>query len=164
MIWWLLLLSGVGAAQQQHSCAPCHTEQLADFKTHRHSSKAGMDCGACHGPSEKHRKSNGESAPDRVAAPDEVARLCGNCHLNEKTQYEQTRHSAALIARTAKAPNCNTCHGHHAQKEWAATEAGCKTCHTSTPSLCKEKPLAGLPTKVSCMNCHGRHTLVVAGR
>ena len=39
---------------------------------------------------------------------DPHAKLCGNCHLAEKQQYESSPHAGA---KKAKTPNCNTCHG-----------------------------------------------------
>lgn len=163
---WLLLLPALGSFRSaaQQDCAPCHNEQIADFSKHRHNSRAGLQCGVCHGPSEKHRKSNGEAPPERVAAPDEVAGMCGNCHQLEKNQYVQSKHHAAVVQRTAKSANCSTCHGHHDMKEWTATQAGCARCHTTTPAACKQPPLSAGAAKVTCMNCHARHTLAVASR
>ena len=163
MIWWLLMLAGTAQGQTPHACSPCHTEQIADFGSHKHASKAGLECGVCHGPSDKHRKSNGEASPDRVAAPDEVAAMCGNCHAQEKSQYMQSKHQVAMVRRTVKSANCSTCHGHHAMKEWTVTQAGCAKCHATTPAACKGKPAGSAVAKVSCMNCHARHTLAVTG-
>lgn len=164
MIWVLLLVLAALPLGAQQDCAPCHNEQIKDFGQHKHNTKAGLQCGVCHGPSDKHRKSNGEAPPDRVAAPDEVAGMCGNCHLLEKNQYVESKHHHAVVQRTAKSANCSTCHGHHDMKEWTATQAGCARCHTATPAACKEKPVGVAVAKVTCMNCHARHTLAVSSR
>ena len=150
-------------AQEPHSCAACHATTVADFKTHRHAS-ANLDCGVCHGPSDKHLTSVGNVPPDQVASPSEVSKLCGNCHLAEKQQYETSPHG--LVYRNAKkvrTANCNTCHGHHALRPWAALVETCQRCHTALPASCKEKPLS-VNARVSCMGCHSRHTLAVSGR
>lgn len=160
---WLLAAAGLlGQEPQQQSCAPCHNEQIADFQSHKHSQK-GLQCSVCHGTSQKHRESTGNVPPDRVAAPDEVAALCGTCHQQEKTEFLQSKHQAAMVSRKARSANCNTCHGHHALRAWKATEAGCNRCHTELPAACK-RPAATSSAKVSCMNCHARHTLVTAAR
>jgi hypothetical protein len=159
-----LLLAAIGAwAQEPHPCAACHAESLADFKTHKHAS-SGIDCGVCHGPSEKHRTSVGNIPPDRVAAPADVSKLCGNCHLAEKQQYESSAHGRVYTdGKQVKTANCNTCHGHHALRPWAAQAANCQRCHATLPASCKATPTS-VNARVACMSCHARHTLAVSGR
>lgn len=161
----LLLFAALSAAwaQEPHRCAACHAESVADFKTHKHAA-SNMDCGICHGPSEKHRTSVGNVPPDQVAAPSEVSKLCGNCHLAEKQQYESSAHGRVYTSgKKVRTANCNTCHGHHALRPWAAQVENCQRCHTTLPASCKEKPTS-VNARVSCMSCHARHTLTVAGR
>jgi hypothetical protein len=161
----LLLLASLSALAQEpaHRCAACHSEAVADFKTHRHAA-SGLDCGICHGPSEKHRTSVGNVPPDQVAAPSEVAALCGNCHLAEKQQYEASAHGRVYTSgKKVRTANCNTCHGHHAMRPWAAQVASCQRCHSELPASCKQTPVAP-NARVSCMGCHARHTLQVSGR
>jgi hypothetical protein len=155
----LLLLAALTAFAQEHRCAACHQDAVTDFQSHKHA-KSNMDCGICHGPSEKHRTSVGNVPPDRVAAPDEIAKLCGNCHLAEKQQYESSPHNGHKKVKTA---NCNTCHGHHALRPWAAQVENCQRCHTALPASCKAKPIS-VNTRVACMSCHARHTLAVSSR
>ncbi len=151
------------AAQEPHRCAACHAETVTDFQSHRHA-KSGLDCGICHGASEKHRTSVGNVPPDNVAAPSEVSKLCGNCHLAEKQQYEASAHGRVYASgKKVKTANCNTCHGQHALKPWASQVANCQRCHETLPTSCKATPTS-VNTRVACMSCHARHTLAVSGR
>jgi hypothetical protein len=157
----VLLLAGLFAAAAQEKCAPCHDEQIADFKTHKHVTVGKFECGICPGPSDKHRASTGVVPPDRVAAGPQTPDLCGNCHLREKQQFTTSLHGALLRAANPdkKAPSCTSCHGHHAPVAWKAIEAGCAKCHTKLSEQCSKKPLAAVPARVSCMGCHAWHTL-----
>ena len=160
---FLLITALVTFAQEPHRCAACHIETVADFKTHKHAT-SGIDCGICHGPSEKHRTSVGNVPPDHVAAPAEVSKLCGNCHPAEKQQYEGSAHGRVYTnGKKVRTANCNTCHGHHALRPWAAQSVNCQRCHTTLPASCKEKPLS-VNSRVACMSCHARHTLAVSSR
>ena len=151
------------AAQDQNPCAACHQEQTADFQTHKHASR-GLQCGVCHGPSEKHRGSVGNVPPDRVAAPEEVAALCGNCHAQERKHFESSGHGRVYTEKkNVRTANCSTCHGHHALRAWTAQTAQCAKCHTSIPDACKGTP-ANAQARVACMGCHAAHTLMVSGR
>ena len=146
MIWALLLLAA------PETCSPCHDARIAEFKTHKHAS-AGLACVVCHGASEKHRNSNGESAPDRVAGPEEVPALCGACHASQNKDYAATKHGKLVLSMAkTRAANCNTCHGVHALKTAAQRMVQCNRCHASTPAACKQQ----------CMACHGKHSLVAA--
>lgn len=160
----VLLLAASMAAFGQDKCAPCHNEQIEDFKTHKHVTVAGQQCGVCHGPSDKHRESTGAVPPDRVASGPQTPALCGNCHLREKQQFERSVHGALLAGnnREVKAPNCTSCHGNHAMVSWKAVETGCAKCHTKLPASCTQKPR--VQSRISCMGCHAWHTLQAAAQ
>jgi hypothetical protein len=129
-------------------CAPCHNEQIADVASHKHAAKS-VTCVVCHGTTEKHRNSNGETPPDKVAAPDEVPALCGTCHVAEKTAYLTSKHAKLVMERSkVRSANCATCHGVHAAQ---TPEARCARCHTPLPASCK--------TSVTCTSCHTKHTM-----
>ena len=150
-----LLLFAVG-----DTCTPCHDAQIADFKSHKHAS-IGVVCSVCHGESVKHRNSNGESAPDRVAAPNEVPALCGACHTGQLKDYTPSKHGALVLSLSkTRAANCNTCHGVHALKTAVQTMVQCNRCHASTPESCKQPPKTS--AKIACVGCHAKHTLVAA--
>jgi hypothetical protein len=157
MIRYLLLLCALpGLAQKTHEfCAPCHSEQVADFQTHPHFQK-GLSCDACHGASVKHRTSTGAVPPDKVAAPDEVPALCGGCHAVEMKEYLASKHGKLVMARSkVKAANCTTCHGVHNLRTARQTQAQCQRCHAMLSSA---HPAVAAET--SCMSCHNKHTLM----
>ncbi|MEP7367473.1 MAG: hypothetical protein ABI972_29790, partial [Acidobacteriota bacterium] len=61
---------------------------------------------------------------------------------------------------------CTRCHGNHAPRAAAATQAQCERCHESRPEACKQAPAklaAGTGAKVLCANCHVPHTLKKVG-
>lgn len=158
-----MLAAAFAWAEEPHRCAACHSDAVTDFKTHRHAA-SGLDCGVCHGPSEKHLTSVGNVPPDRVAAPAEVSKLCGNCHLAEKQQYEQSPHGRVYFnGKKVRTANCNTCHGHHALRPWTSMVANCQRCHTTLPESCRKPPIS-VNARVSCMSCHARHTLAVSSQ
>jgi hypothetical protein len=127
----LLLIAAPLPAQPLHErCSACHSEQAADFQTHTHFNKS-LSCDICHGRSEKHMKAVGAAPPDRVAAPDEVPALCGPCHAGQHKDYLPTAHAKLVLARSEKrAPNCSSCHGHHAPR---AAKSMCGRCHARLP-------------------------------
>src|SRR5438477_8210242 len=94
----LFLTMPMGAEEVHKFCAPCHSEQVADFQAHKHFQK-GLSCDACHGPSVKHRTSTGAVSPDQVAAPDEVPPLCGGCHAAELREFAPSKHGKLVLAR-----------------------------------------------------------------
>ena len=147
------------AAQRVHEiCAPCHNQHFEDFQQHTHFKK-GLSCDACHGPSKGHREAGGNQAPDRVAGPVEQPAVCGACHTWQRTEYESSRHGKLVAARSAaKAPACTICHGSHQLRMGAATERQCRRCHESPPASCSATP-AARDARVSCANCHSKHTL-----
>jgi Cytochrome c3 len=160
----LLLAAAPVWSQKTHElCASCHTEQVEAFLTHPHAGK-GLSCDNCHGKSEKHRLAAGAASPDRVAAPDEVPGLCGACHIEQRKQYEQSKHGRLVLAQSkTKAANCETCHGVHSQRDAAAVVKQCQKCHASLPESCKASP-AVHTAKVECMSCHAKHTLLAGKR
>jgi len=153
----LLLLTLPLLAQKTHEfCAPCHAEQVADFRPTRIFQK-GLSCDACHGPSAKHPRFDWRSASDRVAAPDEIPALCGACHAGEQKDFLESKHGKLVMARSkVKAANCATCHGVHNLRTTAQTLQQCRKCHAALPAA---HPAAA----ASCMSCHARHTLLAAG-
>jgi formate-dependent nitrite reductase cytochrome c552 subunit len=154
----LILLAAISLAAQESPCAACHGEPVEDLQTHKHASN-GVQCATCHGPSEKHRLSIGGAPPDRVAAPNEVAALCGTCHAKERNDFDASAHGKVYAGgKQVRSANCNTCHGHHSLRPWSAMAETCARCHAQLPASCKEPPKSAV-AKVACMNCHARHSL-----
>jgi hypothetical protein len=154
------LLAMPVAAQQVHElCSACHNSQVDDFRSHKHFA-AKLSCDACHGQSVAHRESQGDTAPDKVAGPTEQPAVCGACHTAQAKEYRASKHGELVMARAEKrAATCTICHGHHALRPIAAMQAQCARCHTDLPASCK-KPPPSSGAKLSCANCHGKHTLV----
>jgi hypothetical protein len=139
-------------------CLPCHSEHVDDLKTHKHAAKQ-VGCEVCHGPSQVHRNAVGAAAPDRVAAPDEVPALCGGCHVEQRKEYDSSKHGKLVLAKSkTRAANCGTCHGVHSVRGAAAMKKQCDRCHAPLPAACKvTSPVAA--DKLVCTACHSPHLL-----
>ena len=145
-------------------CKVCHTATVEDFLSHPHFAK-GLNCDTCHGESVKHRTSQGNTEPDRIAAPHEVPALCGGCHAGKgsstiQEQYASSKHGQLVLAKArVRAPNCGTCHGVHSVRAAKALEAQCRRCHTQLPASCAATPTSP-KVGVFCANCHAPHQFV----
>lgn len=159
ILGWVLLWFGVAMGQEVGQvCAPCHTEQVDELKTHKHFAKS-VGCEICHGTSQQHRNAVGATAPDKVAAPDEVPALCGACHVAQRKDYESSKHGKIVLARSkTKAANCATCHGVHGPRNAVAMLRQCDRCHASLPASCKREAATG-SAKLICATCHDGHKL-----
>lgn len=159
MIWlFLWLVTAMFSQEVGKQCLPCHAEHVADVNTHKHASKQ-VGCEVCHGPSQVHRNAVGATAPDRIAAPDEVPALCGGCHVEQRKEYVESKHGKLVLARSkTRAANCGTCHGVHSFREAAAMKKQCDRCHANLPVACKSSP-AVAAGKLGCVTCHAPHSL-----
>ncbi|MEZ5396219.1 MAG: hypothetical protein R2724_25920 [Bryobacterales bacterium] len=153
----LLLLVGLFAQAQQplhEVCGACHTTVADDFRSHKHAS-VGLDCSTCHGESLAHRNAAGAVAPDRVAAPHQLAELCGTCHAEQAKGFLASRHGE-LVQANERAPNCGTCHDVHRVRSILAMKRRCVTCHKERPEACAAAP-AEAQFQLECANCHTPH-------
>ncbi len=161
MILRLAVLLGLGVALAQDiglRCTPCHSEHLADLKSHKHFA-ARVGCEVCHGSSQKHRDAVGGAAPDQVAAPEQVPALCGSCHEKALKEYTQSVHSSLVLAAgRVRAAGCGTCHGVHQSKSIAAMKQQCDRCHKDLPAACQTTGAVSRQ-KLICASCHNPHTL-----
>ena len=162
----LLLLAVMAAAcawpqNIQELCAPCHTGPSEDFNSHPHKAK-NVSCDACHGTSAGHRETQGGKPPDKVAGPREIPALCGACHTSQLVAYKESKHFAVLETNARGTATCVRCHGNHAPRTPASTQAQCERCHDTRPVACKQPP-AKVTAKVLCANCHVPHTLKKVG-
>jgi len=158
----LLLRAPIFADEKTRDfCKVCHGETVQDFLSHPHSEK-GLDCDTCHGESVKHRSSQGNTEPDRIAAPHEVPGLCGACHAGKgsttiQEQYSASKHGQLVLAmERVRAPHCGTCDVQHSMREAKGLEAQCKRCHTQLPASCAATPVS-TKARISCANCHAAH-------
>ncbi len=161
-----ILLSALPVAAQMHKlCGSCHTQPTDDYLKHPHSKQPTVvNCDTCHGASDTHINTAGNTPPDKVAGPKEQPALCGACHTGPNKGFMASKHAKTLLAGGARrAPACTTCHGNHRIRTAAQTELQCKRCHDKRPAACSAAPPAKT-AKVSCANCHDKHTMVVAKR
>lgn len=151
------LLASIAAAQEpvRATCIGCHTTVGEDFDSHKHAG-AGLDCSTCHGVSERHIAAAGAAEPDRIAAPHQVAALCGTCHAKQAEVFAESAHGK-LVASMSKtrAPNCGTCHDVHRLRPARAMERRCANCHKQRPEDCSAQP--AVAAAVSCAGCHAPH-------
>jgi len=89
------------------------------------------NCAVCHGV-------HGASPP----GVDQVANVCGRCHINEKKYFKESVHKKAMDKRQMK--ECVSCHGNHAASRSGleAYDEMCVRCHK------KEGPEYALGQKV----------------
>lgn len=152
----LMLFTALSAAQEplHQVCGACHTTAAEDFRTHKHLS-AGLDCSTCHGESERHRAAAGAAEPDRIAAPHQLAELCGTCHADQAKGFLSGRHGE-LVQAMERGPNCGTCHDVHRVRSIPAMKRRCTNCHQERPEACAAAP-AETKFKLDCANCHTPH-------
>ena len=152
----ILLAAAAFAQEPLHEvCGACHTTAAEDFLSHKHPG-VGMDCATCHGPSERHREAAGAAPPDRVAAPQQVAELCGMCHAAQAADYTKSAHGELVAAMSkTRAPNCGTCHDVHRIRPMKSMERRCNGCHRQRPEACAGEPLR--EAALSCAGCHNPH-------
>lgn len=152
----VFLAAVVGAQEPLHEvCAACHTTVAEDFRSHKHLG-VGLDCSTCHGLSEAHRLAAGSAPPDRIAAPHQVAELCGTCHAGQAEAFNQSKHGELVAAKSkTRAPNCGTCHDVHRVRSFRAMERRCNGCHRQRPEACSGEPRR--EAALSCAGCHTAH-------
>jgi len=157
-----LLAVGTLAAQEpvRETCIACHTTVGEDFDSHKHPA-AGLDCSTCHGASERHVAAAGAAEPDRVAAPHQVAELCGTCHVEQAEGFNASVHGKLVAAMSkTRAPNCGTCHDVHRIRPARAMERRCANCHKQRPEACAAEPETAnqeTAAQVRCAGCHAQH-------
>ncbi len=123
----------------------CHEDkvrQLATANYHQWSESVhalkGITCEVCHGgdasQATKEKAHQGIKKPTDPESPvyyTNVPKTCGNCHPNEKTNFENSKHYQKLEALKT-APTCTTCHAPHTFKVLNPEEFRnfCGNCHS----------------------------------
>lgn len=101
-------------ANQDPECLSCHTTGF-DPATGQYAAE-GVTCTTCHYPIPKDH-------PDDYIPTDVSPRLCGQCHLDTYTEWEQSQHGAEDMA-------CSQCHNPHTTELRAGDAQNlCQTCH-----------------------------------
>ena len=128
-IFLICLIAAPSASAQsvESGCISCH--QQADFYARNPKlyayyqlyldsphQQAGVLCSACHGGNESSHSAQEAhvgvtpmSDDDSTINYQEQPETCGQCHENERAQFIQSKHYAALMERPV-APTCTTCH------------------------------------------------------
>lgn len=170
------------------TCAACHgNKQVIDkghiaigdvaspFRDSIHGkalSKSGLlvapTCSDCHGPHDVRKKSD----PSSKVAMANVPGTCGKCHEGIAHEFAGSVH-AAVLAKGAGGPACQTCHTAHAihAADDPAWQIGvvnqCGTCHTDKIKTYRDT-FHGQVTKLgfravaTCADCHGNHKILAA--
>lgn len=118
-------------------CMTCHaTGYEASSQTWE---TLGVSCTTCHTPS-------GESHPDKVMLTDVSSRLCGNCHLETFSQWQDSAHG--IDGKT-----CNQCHNAHTTSlKTEKSEELCVSCHREKVHSFELTDHAA--NGLTCIDCH----------
>jgi tetratricopeptide (TPR) repeat protein len=176
----------------ERRCLDCHTTnyRIAMDRTGPAAADRGIGCERCHGPAGNHLLAVAAKFPDpmiarpRLAEPEQVVNLCGQCHRPrsgrvDPTSPESIRFQAATLTwsrcytATGKALSCATCHNphHDADTSPSAYEPKCLACHSPdappkpVASARPSRHVAALPEgvkrvpcpvnpKTNCLECH----------
>ena len=108
--------SAVGA--DNSACFVCHANYREESFAVNHARKD-IGCVACHGDSFAHRNDeNNITPPDKLVAPDEIAKLCGKCHKSHDVDPKSViaRWQKKGIKKDTGSIVCTDCHGNHRLK------------------------------------------------
>jgi predicted CXXCH cytochrome family protein len=118
-------------------CLACHT---TGFNAAAETWAAdGVTCEMCHQPVASNH-------PDQIMPTDVSSRLCGNCHLDTHTMWQDSGHAAEDLS-------CINCHNPHTTDiRKADAQTLCSTCHQQTANTYHDTfhAEAGL----LCTDCH----------
>ncbi len=137
-------------------CAPCHTQQVADwFKGVHNSMDVGkvVKCEVCHGAAGE-RDNRGlfaasASGPDhpkslKMVVPTDTQKLCALCH--ERMTGRPLQQRQIVVAEHAGTQQCIVCHNPHSPK------LGLVVAETAGQA---SDPAVGKTKAVACAGCHG---------
>ena len=173
----LFLFLGTAAAQADDlvlrgdaKCTACHDQNfkggsVLTIAQTRHGVRADgrtPTCTSCHGASDRHLASPGDTKPDRTfprrgkLGTGEHAGVCLTCHESGKrTHWAGSRHQSEGVV-------CSSCHTVHTPRDNTLVKASqsetCFNCHKTQRSegqRISHHPVA--EGKVSCSDCHNPH-------
>jgi hypothetical protein len=124
-------------ADNAPACLSCHTTgfdaETGDFAV------AGVGCTTCHNPVP-------DNHPDNYIPTNISSRLCGTCHLETYSEWEDSQHSQEDLT-------CNQCHNPHtADIRYGSTQALCETCHEDEAQIFAQTSHAA--EGMICTDCH----------
>jgi cytochrome b subunit of formate dehydrogenase len=139
-------------------------------------------CTDCHGVHDLQHAQNADSDINQF----NLARTCGQCHVDAQYDYEESIHGAALQLGIVDAPTCNDCHDEHLTRTAEDPESLtypqrvarelCGQCHTDPEMSSKYGITAGVvesyldsyhswaidhgdPLVATCTDCHQTHEI-----
>lgn len=168
------------AALMKHFNPSLRVDQLAEYRTSKHSQKlvegdtSVAQCASCHGA---HGILPVKDSLSPVS-PSKVAQTCNRCHGDAVlmgahklpsdiyAKYTKSVHYKVRLEKgDLSAPTCNTCHGNHGAipPEVGSVANVCGTCHSTFADRFKASPHweafkdLGLP---GCVTCHSNHEIL----
>jgi DmsE family decaheme c-type cytochrome len=164
MMFLPLSVSAAGAGNEQvQTCAECHEDLAAAFKTNAHTvidSKglagrvnAKSSCASCHGKVDKHLEEAEAGNVFAFKAADTAnakSKRCLNCHGDNHGKYFASAHGKASMA-------CTQCHSIHKEKKVHGTKT-CYQCHEDVFAKFKLNERHRLyEGTLGCDSCHDPH-------
>jgi len=167
-------------------CGSCHQRESRSYTLGIHGrerakgNEAAPDCAVCHSAAHETQPAGTEAFRKNVPS------LCGTCHGEIESQYEQSVHGQAVARGIIAAPVCTSCHGEHEiqpPKNPASTVNAahipetCGRCHgdvqlTRRFNMPRDTLVsyessfhglalkAGRETVANCASCHGIHNIL----
>ena len=191
----------VAKRNQAEMCLSCHLDNeevrarvgpaagfVAGYETSVHGkaihagNEAAAICSDCHGSHSMMRASN----PASLVNEQNIASMCGNCHVEIKRVYARSIHGEAMSRGILQSATCTSCHGEHdilspsdAASRVSARNIShevCSPCHESVRLAAKfglagdrvrsfEDSFHGLASRggqtevANCASCHGYHDI-----
>ncbi len=137
-------------------CAPCHTQQVAEWFKGVHNSMGvgkAVKCEVCHGTAGERDNRDmfvaSATGPDhptgrKMVVPTDTRKLCTLCH--ERMIGRPLQQRQIVVAEHAGTQQCIVCHNPHSPKlDVVATE----------PAVQASDPAAGKTKAAACAGCHG---------
>ena len=167
-------------------CGQCHQSENRSYTLGVHGrqrakgNELAPDCAVCHSAAHETQSTGTETF--RKGIPD----LCGTCHGEIESQYQQSVHGQAVAKGILAAPVCTSCHGEHEiqppQNPASTVNAQhipetCGRCHgdvqlTRRFNMPRDTLVsfessfhglalkAGRETVANCASCHGVHNIL----
>lgn len=122
---------------EPQACLACHTTGY-DPATGEYD-QAGIGCLTCHYPIVSDH-------PDQYMPTDVSSRLCGECHLETFSEWQESHHAQEDLA-------CSRCHNQHTtQLRVGSSQELCQTCHEDEAKFFALTAHAG--EGLLCTDCH----------
>lgn len=170
------------------TCGQCHQRQAAEWArsahgiAHAKGNKAAPTCQLCHGDAHQLKRTN------TWAFKKSIPQLCGACHAQIYSKYEESVHGQATARGVFQAPVCTSCHTAHSVQPPSAPSSTvfpthipetCGQCHGNVTisrrfNLPRDRLLSydasfhglavkeGSLTAANCASCHGFHLILSA--